>query len=207
MPETKQCKYCKEEIAYDAKICPNCRKKQKSKKRMVVVIVLIIIIVGAAPVAIGSKETSGKLGSGKSSSSSEKSKYYTVGEYVEKNDVKVSFISIKNKNGSGFFKPQSGNTFVYAEFEIENNSDSELSISSIICFDSYFDGYSASISASAMADENFSGLDGTISPGKKIKGVIPLEAPSGWKEFEVKVTPDFWNSDGIIFKATSEQAK
>lgn len=58
-----------------------------------------------------------------------------------------------------------------------------------------------------MADENFSGLDGTISPGKKIKGVIPLEAPSGWKEFEVKVTPDFWNSDGIIFKATSEQAK
>lgn len=65
MSETKQCKYCKEEIAYDAKICPNCRKKQKSKKRMVFVIVLIIIIVGAASVAIGSKETSGKLGSGK----------------------------------------------------------------------------------------------------------------------------------------------
>ena len=56
MSETKQCKYCKEEIAYDAKICPNCRKKQKSKKRMVFVIVLIIIIVGAASVAIGSKK-------------------------------------------------------------------------------------------------------------------------------------------------------
>ena len=52
MSETKQCKYCKEEIAYDAKICPNCRKKQKSKKRMVFVIVLIIIIVGAVKVLV-----------------------------------------------------------------------------------------------------------------------------------------------------------
>ena len=28
-PTTKICKHCKSEIPYDAKVCPQCRKKQK----------------------------------------------------------------------------------------------------------------------------------------------------------------------------------
>ena len=31
-PTTKLCKHCKTEIPYDAKVCPNCRKKQKGGK-------------------------------------------------------------------------------------------------------------------------------------------------------------------------------
>lgn len=208
MSETKKCKYCKEEIAKDAKICPNCRKKQGSKKWLIIIAVIVVIIIAAVGVSGGSKESSGKINSGSESSSAESSKEYTVGEYVEKNDVKVSFISIKNKNGSDFFQPKSGNTFVYAEFEIENKSDKELSISSVMCFDAYFDGYSASTSISALsADDSVSSIDGTVGPGKKIKGVIAYEVSSDWKEFEVKVTPDFWGSDGIVFKADSSQSK
>ena len=30
-PTTKLCKHCKTEIPYDAKVCPNCRKKQKGE--------------------------------------------------------------------------------------------------------------------------------------------------------------------------------
>ena len=30
-PTTKLCKHCKTEIPYDAKVCPNCRKKQKAE--------------------------------------------------------------------------------------------------------------------------------------------------------------------------------
>ena len=44
--ETKQCKYCQEEINADAKICPHCRKKQKgdSEFKILPVIILFSII-------------------------------------------------------------------------------------------------------------------------------------------------------------------
>lgn len=46
-PSTKICKYCKTEIPYDAKICPNCRKKQKMgliPKILLVILALAIIV-------------------------------------------------------------------------------------------------------------------------------------------------------------------
>lgn len=45
-PETKICKHCKTEIPYDAKVCPQCRKKQGGKKWIVVLIIVIAIIIG-----------------------------------------------------------------------------------------------------------------------------------------------------------------
>ena len=46
-PTTKICKYCKTEIPYDAKICPQCRKKQKSGGCLTaIVIVLALAIIG-----------------------------------------------------------------------------------------------------------------------------------------------------------------
>lgn len=40
---TKVCKHCKSEIAADAKICPNCRKKQGMSKILIVIIVLVVL--------------------------------------------------------------------------------------------------------------------------------------------------------------------
>lgn len=39
----KKCKYCMSEIDENAKICPNCRKKQGSKKIYIKIVILIII--------------------------------------------------------------------------------------------------------------------------------------------------------------------
>lgn len=48
-PTTKICKHCKTEIPYDAKICPNCRKKQKGNGCLITVAAVIVIgIIGAA---------------------------------------------------------------------------------------------------------------------------------------------------------------
>lgn len=44
MSETKICKYCKSEIPKDAKICPQCRKKQKGKGGLIAIIVIVVII-------------------------------------------------------------------------------------------------------------------------------------------------------------------
>ena len=48
MTETKLCKFCKTEIPKDAKICPNCKKKQKGKLGIIICIILILVIIGAA---------------------------------------------------------------------------------------------------------------------------------------------------------------
>ena len=44
-PTTKICKHCKTEIPYDAKICPQCRKKQKKGPFSKILIVIIVLCV------------------------------------------------------------------------------------------------------------------------------------------------------------------
>ena len=47
-PSTKLCKHCKTEIPFDAKVCPNCKKKQGASGCLIVIIVfLALCIIGA----------------------------------------------------------------------------------------------------------------------------------------------------------------
>ena len=43
--KTKICKYCQSEIPVKAKICPNCRKKQKGKGRLILLIIVVLIVI------------------------------------------------------------------------------------------------------------------------------------------------------------------
>ncbi|MCD7752923.1 MAG: hypothetical protein LUI10_14515 [Lachnospiraceae bacterium] len=62
-PETKQCKYCKTDIPYDAKICPNCRKRVKGGAMKWIVIAIVIILVLAVASSGGDDEdTATKVG-------------------------------------------------------------------------------------------------------------------------------------------------
>lgn len=42
-PTTKLCKHCKTEIPYEAKICPNCRKKQGLNGCLTAIIIVVVI--------------------------------------------------------------------------------------------------------------------------------------------------------------------
>ena len=44
-PTTKICKHCKTEISYDAKVCPQCKKKQGIGLIAKIIIVIIVLIV------------------------------------------------------------------------------------------------------------------------------------------------------------------
>lgn len=57
-PATKICKHCKTEIPYDAKICPQCRKKQGGKMKWVVIGILALAVIGAAAGGGETSETS-----------------------------------------------------------------------------------------------------------------------------------------------------
>lgn len=77
-PTTKICKHCATEIPYNAKICPNCRKKQGMGCLPLVLIVLgIIILLGVIGGSGGSKSSSSSGSSttaGASSSKTESAK-------------------------------------------------------------------------------------------------------------------------------------
>lgn len=95
--------------------------------------------------------------------------------------------------------PTDGNVFIVCEFEIENNSDTDIAVSSIMSFEAYVDDYSTSMNLSAMLSTNQKQLDGSVAAGKKMNGVIGYEVPSGWSTIEVKFTPDFWSGKDIAF--------
>ncbi len=56
MGNLKVCKYCKTEIPKEAKVCPNCRKKQKGPLGIIIAVIVALIIIGA--VAGGGSDSS-----------------------------------------------------------------------------------------------------------------------------------------------------
>lgn len=68
-PETKLCKYCKTEIPYDAKVCPNCRKKQGMNLILKIVIVIVALAVIGGVIGGTSSESSSSNSASDSNSS------------------------------------------------------------------------------------------------------------------------------------------
>lgn len=110
---TKLCKYCKSEIPADAKICPNCRKKQGKSGCLIAVIavVVILVLVGIASGGGSDDKTSSSSSQGSttaqssssatsSASSEETVTYtaYTVDEMMDDLNTNAMNASDKYKN-------------------------------------------------------------------------------------------------------------
>ena len=135
------------------------------------------------------------------SSSDETKKNFKVGETAKINDVSITLTDVSESQGGDFFTPDEGNVFVLCEFNIENNSDKELTISSLLNFETYFDDYEADLSISALTSSDKDSLDGTVAAGKKMTGVIGFEVSEDWKNVEIHYTPNIISDDKVIFVA------
>lgn len=124
---------------------------------------------------------------------------FSIGERVELNNVLVTLIDVYESAGKDFFEPTEGNVFVICEFEIENKTSGDISVSSFLSFEAYFDGYAANIDISAITLSEKTQLDGTIAAGKKMRGVVGYQAPSDWENVELQFSPSFWSSKKMIF--------
>ena len=121
-------------------------------------------------------------------------------ETAQSNGVKVTMTKYEESAGSEWNNPSSGNIFVLTEFEIENNSNSELAISSVLSFDAYVDNYTANYSLGALLEKsNETTLDGTIAAGMKMRGWIGWEVPSDWEKIEVHFKADVWSGNAFKF--------
>ena len=106
-----------------------------------------------------------------------------------------------------FVKPDDGKEFVLCVFKIQNNSDEDMTISSIISFEAYLDDVSINqdfLGVQTKEGKKYNSLDGDIASGKRMEGVISYEVPNDWKKLEVKVTPDAWSSKKITFVAKNK---
>ncbi len=124
---------------------------------------------------------------------------FGIMETAEMNDVQVTMTNYSESTGSEWNKPADGNVFVLVEFEIVNNSDSELSISSMLSFEAYADDYAANLSLGALMENDQNQLDGTVAPGKRMKGWTGYEVPSEWNNLEIHFTSDVWSNNKFKF--------
>lgn len=129
----------------------------------------------------------------------EKETKFRKGETAEMNDIQVTMTSCKLGKGSEYNKPDDGNAYLLAEFEIKNNSDDELTVSSIMSFEAYADDYKLDYSFGAIMEAEGNQLDGSVAPGKKMKGWIGWEVPEDFKAVEVHFTDNVWSSDKFVF--------
>ena len=210
-PAVKQCKHCKSEIPYDAKVCPVCRKKQGAPGCLIVVLVVVVLVVIAAFAGSGESSTPQKVEStsGTSQSASQAGEaqsqpeqtVFTVGDAVELNGVKTTLLSAEEYPGKQYMMPTDGNIFLVCQFEIENDSSAEITVSSMVSFNAYCDDYSVNLSVTGeMLEDSWKTLDGTVAPGKKINGVIAYEIPQDWQKMEISYTPSYWSGHDVQFE-------
>jgi len=112
-----------------------------------------------------------------------------VGEGIQTKNFKVSVESLtKPKSDNQFIAPEEGKEFVSVGVLIENISEKDYTVSSMLMFNAYQDGFSINedITAHAIKGQEKT-MDGALAAGKKIKGNLIYQVPKDWKELEIDV--------------------
>lgn len=200
-------------------------KRKGGKLKWVIIAVIVIGVIGAAAGggdddkvkdvtsenSVENKENESKEpapendgdeeGEKKEEEQVEKTEFY-LGETAEQKGIQITLVNVTESQGSDYIKPDDGNIFLIFEFEISNNSEKDINISSLVNFEAYCDDYSLNqdiMGLQAPEAEGKNQLDGDVAAGKKMNGVIAYQVPIGYKSMEINVSPDFWSSKDIKF--------
>lgn len=188
-------------------------KKPFYKKWWFIVIVVIVVIAAFG----GGGEDTPKIADNEASEHQDEAKevnaepaepvqeFFKLGDIVQTKKVNATITNIEKSNGSQFNSPAEGNEFVLLNIEIENISNSEINVSSMLSFDAYVDDVALNESLSAqIAKEGTNTVDGTLASGKKLKGTLAYEIPTGWVQIEIHFTPDVWDDTAIKWIVENE---
>lgn len=198
----------------------NVKPKKKSKIKWIIIAVIAIIVIAAvsgggsgddvkkvnnspdSKTETNTTQTKDNDSDSKEKSTTEPTSF-TTGDTAEYKDIQVTLEKvIKSKGDGNFVKPGDGNEFVLCVFKIKNNSDTDITISSLASFEAYFDDSSINSDYLGLQTDEakkYNSLDGDIASGKKMEGIISYEVPKNWKKLEINVSPDTWSSKKITF--------
>lgn len=202
------CPHCNARVPRGAYVCWKCFKKldvdettRRQNNMIFIILMLVTFIIFLS--AVFSKDSDSPAKSPATTTSTTIAvtpDLPTVGDTLEIKGVKVKFNVVKESKGSQFSEPGPGNVFVLCEFTIENNSSSDIGVSSLLSFECYVDDYSTSTSLGALMDDAVTKqLDGTVAPGKKMRGYISYEVPRNWSDIEIHFIPYLGSTRDFVF--------
>lgn len=148
------------------------------------------------------EEEPGKEQAPISSSQKVEEENYKLNETAVFSNLKFTATEIKETNGKDFFTPEAGNVFVGIKFTIENISEEEQSISTLLLFEGYVDDVKCTYSISAACAFDEGTLDGSVAPGKKLVGWYALEVPKNWSNIELQVQSNWLSNNPAKFVFT-----
>lgn len=119
---------------------------------------------------------------------------HKTGEVVEGESCKVTYLSCGEVESDGIFmNPDEGHKIIKFEFEVENTSSNDLSVTTAN-FKCYADN--ASCDANYFVGDM---LSATLSSGRKVKGNVCFEVPVDASVIEVEYQPSILSDEIIIF--------
>ena len=128
-----------------------------------------------------------------------KEEVFGLNETAAFKSLKITATEIKKSSGDEFFKPEEGKEFVGIKFTVENISNEEEHVSSLLLFDSYADDVKLEYSLTANTVFKEGTIDGSVKPGKKLIGWYALEVPKNWKDLEINVKSNWLSSKSAKF--------
>lgn len=127
---------------------------------------------------------------------------YGLNETAALQNLKVTATEIKESQGESIFKPDSGNVFVGIKFTIENTSNEDQTVSSLLQFTAYVDDVKCNYSFSAVSAFPDGTVDGTVAAGKKLVGWYAVEAAENWQTIEIAFQEDLISTSTVSFVIT-----
>lgn len=234
-PTTKICKHCKSEIPYDAKICPQCRKKQKGGVLKWVIIALVALIVIGALSGGNDDSNSGtkKVGTVSDSATSEANAQQAsdAAENSETADPTAPETEVEEEAPAdvptvyhvGDILMDGDMRIVYmssGEYTSDNDflqpKDGYKYIFLQFSFentstttDNSISFYSFNGYADGYEADMFYGgdddLSATLSAGRNTTGTVIFEVPVDSKDIEIEYEPNFFTQRKITFIYDGEQ--
>lgn len=234
-PTTKICKHCKSEIPYDAKICPQCRKKQKGGVLKWVIIALVaLIVIGAMSGGSGKNNSSTKkVGTVSDSATSEANAQQAsdAAENSETADPTAPETEVEEEAPAdvptvyhvGDILMDGDMRIVYmssGEYTSDNDflqpKDGYKYIFLQFSFentstttDNSISFYSFNGYADGYEADMFYGgdddLSATLSAGRNTTGTVIFEVPVDSKDIEIEYEPNFFTQRKITFIYDGEQ--
>ncbi|APH14573.1 hypothetical protein NPD5_3703 [Clostridium sporogenes] len=184
-------------------------KKPFYKKWWFWILILIVGIgIGAGAGAIIDEpqkvgQTSAKVQDKSTETSTEtnKSKVFKIGDVVKLKDFKVTVNKLYKVKGDEISQPQPGNEFIAVDCSVENISNEQQAVSSVMMFKVVDkDGRECEESIGGLTAAKAGQMDGEIGPGRKITGVYVVEVPKGTTGLELEFNGSLLLGGQVIVK-------
>ena len=184
-------------------------KKPLYRKWWVWILILIVGIgIGAGagaiiddPQKVGQTSAKVQDKSTETSTETNKSKVFKIGDVVKLKDFKVTVNKLYKVKGDELSKPQPGNEFIAVDCSVENISNEQQAVSSVMMFKVVDkDGRECEESIGGLTAAKAGQMDGEIGPGRKITGVYVVEVPKGTTGLELEFNGSLLLGGQVIVK-------